>query len=318
MQQLSIAVIGTTKRTTLCAEALLTSGSFVIPWILTPEPREIGRKKVLTKNPLHAFAESKDIPAITFNNKVSEVKDTLRTQTEVDFILVVDFGYIVPQWLLDIPTIAPLNIHPSDLPKWRGSSPAQFCLLYGESSTAVTLMKMNAKLDQGPIIASLPFTVQPNWDAEKYYAHSFKLISAKLPELVYDYAKNQVHTSQPEKSPTPIARRIQKSDACIPWEYLASAQAEGDFTPSQSEALSLPELLQDALAQHPTFSDLVVAATKAFSPWPKLWTLVPTAKGEKRMQIHSASVQNGRLALETVQIEGQSPAQFNQVGNIIQ
>jgi methionyl-tRNA formyltransferase len=68
-------------------------------------------------------------------------------------LLVVDFGYLIPTWLLQLPAIAPLNIHPSELPKWRGSSPGQFALLFKNlgretTQTAVTLMVMNEGLDQ--------------------------------------------------------------------------------------------------------------------------------------------------------------------------
>lgn len=318
MQPLSIAVIGTTERTTQCAQALQNSDTFSISWILTPEPKPIGRKKVLTKNPLHVFGETHDIPTVTFSKKVREVQEKLQALPAVDFILVVDFGYIVPTWLLKLPKIAPLNIHPSDLPKWRGSSPGQFCLLYGEKKSAVVLMKMNEKLDQGPIIASLPFSVESSWDAGDYYSHSFALISEQLPDLIQKYAENQQETAQPATSPTLIAERIHKDYAFIPWELLRKAQSEANYQLTDQEKVSLARIVAEALPTHPTFSHLVVAATKAFSPWPKLWTLVPTSKGEKRMQLHAASItQDDTLQLETVQIEGQSPALFNQVSNSI-
>ena len=317
MQPLSIAIIGTTERTTQCAQALQDSDAFSIAWILTPEPKPIGRKKVLTKNPLHVFGETHDIPTVTFSKKVREVQEKLHTLPAVDFILVVDFGYIVPAWLLQLPTIAPLNIHPSDLPKWRGSSPGQFCLLHGEKKSAVVLMKMNEKLDQGPIISSVSFTIEPNWDASDYYSHSFALISEQLPDLIQEYAENRQESAQPDTSPTPIAERIHKDYAFIPWELLRKAQTNAGYQLTQQEKNSLSRIVADALPTHPTFSHLVVAATKAFSPWPKLWTLVPTSKGEKRMQLHSTSVLDGTLQLETVQIEGQSPALFNQVSNSI-
>lgn len=322
MNTFTIAIAGTTTRTVQCAEALLASNAFVIPWVLTPEPKPIGRKKVITSNPVETFALSHHIPVINLTDTISpSVQTEITAQPPIDFLLVVDFGYFVPNWLLKLPQIAPLNIHPSALPKWRGSSPGQFALLYGEKSSAVTLIKMNARLDQGPIIASLPFEVNPSWTSEDYYAFSFKKMAEQLPRLLTTYVDTHEETVQPLVSPTPTAVRIHKQDAYIPWELLKKSQHIPDFVPSEQENTALTPLLVGAMTAHSYFAQLVVAAVHALSPWPKVWTFIETAQGKKRMQIHAATTQKtaegSTLQLETVQIEGQSSALFNQVKNSI-
>ncbi|PIR60072.1 MAG: hypothetical protein COU68_03105, partial [Candidatus Pacebacteria bacterium CG10_big_fil_rev_8_21_14_0_10_45_6] len=315
---LKIALAGTTHRTAQCAEALQTSSDFSIAWVLTPEPKPIGRKKIITANPLQLFAESQSIPVISIKNRISsKVKTSVLEYGDIDLLLVVDFGYIVPEWLLDLPSIAPINIHPSELPKWRGSSPGQFVLLHGNKNSAITLIKMNSKLDQGPIIAALPFTVNPSWTAEDYYAQSFDLLCPQLASLILKYTNERLETEQPQLSPTPTAEKIAKNDTFIPWDLILQSTNTPNMEINETQKASLSPILVEATKAHQNFAALIAAATRAFSPWPKVWTRIPTKQGEKRMQLHSVSVDTSAhgdiLSLEMVQIEGQSPAQFNQI-----
>ena len=277
---------------------------------------------MVTPTPLHEFGVSHNIPVVTLvANSVTATKQEILKQSPVDFVLVVDFGYIVPNWLLELPALAPLNIHPSALPRWRGSSPGQYCLLHGDTHSAVTLMRMNSKLDEGPIIAIMPFLVDQNWNAEDYYTHSFTQMCAELPELLVAYAETRQEYPQPLESPTEIAGKIEKAAAYIPWELIQKATQIPNYTLSEAEATTLSPLLQSALRAHHSFAECVVAATKALSPWPKVWTLVATAQGEKRMQLHTAQIKTTPagtvLVLERVQVEGKNPGGFSETKQIL-
>jgi len=72
-----------------------------------------------------------------------------------DFLVVIAYGKIIPQAILDIPKIAPINVHGSLLPKYRGASPIQSCLLNDEKETGITIMKMDAEMDTGNMIDKL-------------------------------------------------------------------------------------------------------------------------------------------------------------------
>ncbi len=315
-KSLKIAISGSTHRTAQCAQALLDDHDFSIPWIITPKPKPIGRKKIITKNPLHVFAEKNNIPVILIDKKVE--KDDFFDETEKpDFLLVVDFGYIIPNWLLKLPKIAPLNIHPSELPKWRGSSPAQFSILHGDTKSAVTLMVMNDKLDQGPIIHQEHFDVDPHWNSEDYYQHSFDLICKVLPEKINNFAKNSTsYTPQPLKSPTITASRLTKQDTFIEWEILKFAIAPQNSAQTKKK-LTLntlhSTLISEANQHHKSWPITLHQATKAFSPWPLLWTIVPTDKGEKRMQILETKLTANNLQLRTVKLEGKSATTWNEI-----
>lgn len=312
--QYSIAVAGSTERTVRCAEALSSDIRFHIPWILTSKPKPIGRTQTLTANPLHKFATAQQIPTILIDKKIdADIKVKIDKSEKINFLLVVDFGYLVPQWLLQLPSSAPLNIHPSTLPKWRGSSPGQFVLLYGEKQSSVTLMIMNESLDEGPILTQLPFAVAPNWTQIEYYHQAFELIATQLPELIVKFDEGELKpVTQPTHSPTPIATRLSRQDGFIPWEVLQKSMLG---QPATIESLS--SVIQQAMSSHTSISELLADACRAFSPWPGVWTVVKTAKDETRLKILTCHQEHGRLILKKVQLEGKQPSNWNEIKNAV-
>jgi methionyl-tRNA formyltransferase len=308
---LSVALAGSTSHTVQIANALADDAHFVIPWVLTPAPKKIGRKQVLTPNRLHDWAAQRQLPVIQVQSKIdADIREQIEVQPSgtPDFLLVVDFGYLVPKWLLDWPKIAPLNIHPSLLPRWRGSSPAQFTLLYGEKNSAVTLMKMGEGLDTGPLIYQLPLVVEPSWTQAEYYHQSFAKMGEVLSEKIAAFAAGTLTpTDQPQNSPTPMARRFEREDGLVGWTDLQAA-VEGtsqNFVP-QSPTSSL---LQDVFAQTRHWPQVVERAIRALSPWPGIWTISPPQQGNKRLKILTAHLTTaGLLQLDKIQWEGEQPS----------
>ena len=88
-------------------------------------------------------------------------------EKEPDMIVVIAYGKIIPQSILDIPKIAPINIHGSLLPKYRGASPIQTTLLNNDKETGITIMKMDATMDTGNMIDILRFTIPFNWTTKE-------------------------------------------------------------------------------------------------------------------------------------------------------
>lgn len=327
MKKLKIAIAGSTTYTRQMAETLSGNEKFEITSIITPSPKRIGRKQLLTSNPLDNFAQKNKIECFYIENKIEKEKllSQLEKQT-IDFLLVVDFGYFIPSWLLKIPKIAPLNIHPSALPKWRGSSPGQFALLFqdydafGGRNSAVTLMEMNNKLDQGPIIHQEFFEISDNWDQTDYYQAAFDLMAQVLAEKILQFAEDRKKEIQTENSPTSTAKRINKEDLFLEWEIIKQLISDKNkkVEPKKSE-----NLLESILANHDLCKNkidqvnFVKNASKAFYQWPNLWTIVPTVKGEKRMKILSAYREDNHLVLDLVQIEGKNSCLWREVKNFI-
>jgi len=303
----TVGIAGSTGHTRLCAEALRQTGLFEILWVLTPPPQPIGRKQVLTTNPLQLWAEEQNIAVIPVEKKIqSELKTVL--QPLPDFLLVVDFGYLVPEWLLKWPHIAPLNIHPSLLPRWRGSSPGQFVLLYGEQTSAVTIMIMGAGLDTGPLLWQKEFAVDPTWNQQDYYQHSFDLAAKSLPEVMRGVATGQIQPiDQSEESPTPTAKRFKKDDGFVAWETVAKTAALPFKPSSELEQHHTSPLINDiqSTSGH-SWSKVISDAVRALYPWPGVWTLMPTQKGLRRLKILEATTVGDVLFLKQVQLEGES------------
>ncbi len=315
----TVWIAGSTQFTTDCARSLLHSDAYSVDLCLTPAPKPIGRKHTLTTNPLHLYATEQGIKTVLLETRITaEIKEQLLALIPPDILLVVDFGYWIPEWLLSLPTGAALNIHPSLLPRWRGSSPGQFVLLYGEPHSAVTLMQMTAGLDEGPIITQLPLTVQPTWNTLQYYTAAFATITPVLPQLLTEFMLQPTAIQpQPSASPTPLATRLSKQDGYIAWEIIQAA-LQGKSTHSLiSNPTSCSPILTAASTEAASLAQLIERAHRAFSPWPGIWTLVSTQQGTKRMKILSCSLTNTLLQLDTIQIEGKTPVQFSEIKNML-
>lgn len=319
MHKKTVWIAGSTQYTADCATALINSADFAVTACLTPIPKPIGREHTITPNPVHALATEQKIATILISSKITtEIRSILEELPPPDLLLVVDFGYLVPEWLLALPHIAAVNIHPSLLPRWRGSSPGQFTLLYGETKSAITVMCMSAGLDEGPLITQLPLAVDQKWNAKEYYSAAFAQITAVLPKLLTQFIENpQKVTPQPTESPTPIAARLSKEDGFVSWELLQQAQ-QGELTsPFITKTDHCSALVAAAFPSAGTLATLFERACRAFSPWPGLWTVVPTNHGPKRMKVLACKTQDTALEIEQVQIEGKNIARFSEIKNIL-
>ena len=322
-----IGLAGSTQFTTALAKQLWDDDRYTICWVLSPDTKSTGRKHLLVDNPLHLWSIKHAVPGVRIANKIDQkVKQDIEgLQVEIDVLLVVDFGYFVPQWLLELPKVAPLNLHPSKLPEWRGSSPGQAVLLSGNQTSAITLMQMDNELDHGPIIHQESFTVDPSWTQVEYYQTAFATITPLISNLIEQLILgNLIPTPQPATSPTPIARELTKADSFLPWELVLNLMQSDSKLPIDQFESQLPLFLAEMWQYLNTSSgvlnpvEFVARAARALSPWPDLWTLVPTVKGLRRLKILFVDqTATDRLILKQVQLEGQQPALWNQIKNSI-
>ena len=301
----------------MCAEALDKDAGFVITRVMTPEAKLTGRKQLLTENPLHLWAREHNVPVTVIHERIDQtIKAGTLTQQRPDILLVVDFGYFIPRWLLEWPVVSPLNIHPSQLPRWRGSSPGQFPILYGDASSAVTLMIMNEEFDAGPILSQLPFAVEPSWTAREYYDRAFTLMTQNLPDLLRaHYAGILPAQVQPETSPTATATKLSREDGRIGWELLHELIL-GTHKPDDCPFTQVSPIVLDAFSVSGNIYEVVERAIRAFSPWPGVWTELPPEQGGKRLKILSAHLETSptlRLELDNVQLEGKLPSTWKQL-----
>ena len=348
--KLTAAAAGSTAHAVRCIQSLAADERFVIELVITPAPQPQGRNKDLVRNPVHQWAEDHRKPVLLIEDQISnELKQPLSEHfpNSPDFLLVVDFGYLIPNWLLSLPKIAPINVHPSALPRWRGSSPAQFAILNGDQTSAVSVMKLDEQLDHGPLVFQEGFSLNPNWTSADYYHYSFELIAPKLPSILEQLAQNKIKPEpQPDQSPTPVARKINKSDSFVSWEIVKFCRNKLQRNSSKQQLLAaLPKdsILKKFIAKKDLASwpQVVERACRAFQPWPIVWTKIPTSKGPRRMQLLKCQIKSQQsnssqlttqrpnkdlaqnsnqkiiLELDQVKVAGQQAAAWNQVKNIV-
>lgn len=158
MEKLKIIFMGTPEFAVPSLSALYESEEIIC--VVTQPDRPKGRGQKLLPSPVKIFAEEKNIPILQPQKvKMPEVVAKLAA-LQADLIVVVAFGQILSQEILDLPKFGCINVHASLLPKYRGAAPIEWCLINGEKLTGVTTMQMDAGLDTGDMLlkSEVPIT----------------------------------------------------------------------------------------------------------------------------------------------------------------
>lgn len=127
-------------------------GEYSVCGVFTREDKPVGRKQILTAPPVKQVAQEHGI--VVFQPKTLRTAQAVEQvkQLAPDLIVVVAYGRILPQEILDIPRYGAINLHVSLLPKYRGAAPVQWAVIHGEQETGVTIMQLDAGLDTGDIL----------------------------------------------------------------------------------------------------------------------------------------------------------------------
>ena len=161
-KKISIIFCGTPDFAVPSLRALASDAAFDIRLVITQPDKPVGRKKIVTAPAVKVLATDLNIPVLQPEKINDELPAYLmqHPDDQPDFLVVVAYGKILSQAVLDLPTIAPVNVHGSLLPRWRGASPVEHAILAGDSETGVTVQVMAHELDAGPILskAAIPMT----------------------------------------------------------------------------------------------------------------------------------------------------------------
>lgn len=209
-----LAFMGTPDFSVSALRAILSAGHDVVA-VYSQPPRPSGRGKKLKPSPVHAFAEKLNIPVHTPLN----FKDLSECQKfkdlDLDVAIVVAYGLILPQEILEAPKFGCLNIHASLLPRWRGAAPIQRAIMAGDSETGVGIMQMEAGLDTGAVVLEKRITIEQN-DSAGTLHDKLSLLGAKAIVEVLDNLPYENPRPQNEKGVT-YAKKINKDEAHIDW-----------------------------------------------------------------------------------------------------
>lgn len=151
--------MGTPKFAVPTLEALHKSEHLLVS-TYSQNPKKSNRGQKINKSEIQQFAESLKLEVRT-PEKLDDKELEYIKKINPDLVLVVAYGKIIPKQFLDIPKYGFINIHASLLPKWRGAAPIQRSIMQGEEETGITIMKINEKLDSGPILKSFSLKILP-------------------------------------------------------------------------------------------------------------------------------------------------------------
>ena len=219
-----IVFAGTPEFAVPCLRAAANKAEVVA--VYTQPDRPAGRGRGLTPSPVKREALQRGIPVLQpehFRAQVS--KDALRA-LKPDLMVVVAYGLILPQSVLDIPEHGCWNVHASLLPRWRGAAPIQRAIEAGDTRTGVCLMQMEKGLDTGPVLLSQAIDIGPHDTGGHVHDRLADLGAQVLADgLGLLRATIQLpRTPQPDAGVT-YAHKIEKAEARLDWQQPAMALA---------------------------------------------------------------------------------------------
>jgi methionyl-tRNA formyltransferase len=215
---MNLAFCGTPSFAVPTLEKLIAAG-FSIRLVVTQPDRPKGRGMELAHSPVKEcalkFGLAIDQPDKIKSNEAFRIR---LTELKPDAIIVVGYGRIVPQWMIDLPPIGNINLHASLLPKYRGAAPIQWAIANGETVTGVTTMRIDAGLDTGDILLQEETAITPD-DTAETLALRLAATGAELTvKTLNNLRSGVIHPRPQEHSKATLAPILKKEDGRIDFQ----------------------------------------------------------------------------------------------------
>ena len=244
--------------------------------------KPVGKKKIITAPPIKKLLieKFKDLKIKIYQpEKILDVKSQL-SDVNCQLFIVAAYAKIISKEILEIPSLGTIGVHPSLLPKHRGPTPIQTAILNGNEKTGTTLFLMDEKIDHGPILAAshLPITTNDDYKTlmRKLAELSANLLIETLPNI-----EEKIKNAKPQnESEATYTKKFKTEDAFIKPEDLKRAENDGG---------------------RPTIE--IERKLRALNPEPGVWTIIDN----KRVKILNARIQDNKLKLTRIQVEGKKP-----------
>ncbi|WP_447470325.1 methionyl-tRNA formyltransferase [Vibrio harveyi] len=215
-QSLRIVFAGTPDFAARHLAALLSSEHEVIA-VYTQPDRPAGRGKKLTASPVKTIALEHDIPVYQPENfKSDEAKQEL-ADLNADIMIVVAYGLLLPQVVLDTPKLGCINVHGSILPRWRGAAPIQRSIWAGDAETGVTIMQMDIGLDTGDMLKIATLPIEASDTSASMYEKLAGLGPDALIDCLADIATGKAEPVKQDDELANYAKKLSKEEARIDW-----------------------------------------------------------------------------------------------------
>ena len=250
-----------------------------ISLVVTIPDKPSGRKREQKPTATKQFAKENSIPVLETQkldeNALGKIKNIAP-----DFLVVEDYGLILPESILEIPKYAPLNIHHSLLPKYRGPSPAPSAILAGEAESGVTVIEMTNEVDAGDILAQVKYTLEKDETTDSLLTTLNKLGAELILDVIENYQSgSEKPTSQNHKEAT-LTQRLEKQNGHIDIE-------------------------------NPPGMEKLDRMIRAYYPWPTVWTEIDTSTQGQETRRIKIKLLPGKL----IQPEGKRPMSMKEFLN---
>lgn len=205
-------------------KALIDSKDFDVDLVITQPDRPSGRKMKLTPSPIKSFAQENGIRVLS-PEKVStpEIIELIK-EKNFDVAVVLAFGQLLKQNLLDVLPNKFINIHASLLPRWRGAAPIQRAIMEGDKETGVSLQIMELSLDTGPVIFEEKIEIGENENSLELANRLSEISANTVTKALLGYLKKEVTPKPQEESLSTYAKKIDKSEGLIKWSQLSAQE----------------------------------------------------------------------------------------------
>jgi methionyl-tRNA formyltransferase len=276
--------------------------------VVTQSPKPSGRDQFLTYSPIDEWAYDRKIP------KYFNPNDVIKEQINADIGVLASYGQFIPEPVIKYLRYGILNIHPSLLPLWRGASPVQASIISGEVKTGVSIIKLDNKLDHGPIVSQFKDEILETDTTESLRKRLFERSAKVIPTLIEAYIAGKITPkNQDEKSAT-FTRQIKKEDAFIDPKGIIAAMNGKTIRKKW-----IVNFIKDFTIHYSPIT--IHQFIRTMDPWPGAWSTIAISKkleDIRRLKIIKSSLfqspvtNRQSLLLDTVQLEGKSPVSWKQ------
>lgn len=257
MKPLNIIFAGTPDFAAQHLQALIDSPHNVIA-VYTQPDKPAGRGKKLQASPVKQLAEQHQIPVYQPKSLRKPETQAELTALHADVMVVVAYGLILPQAVLDASTYGCLNVHGSLLPRWRGAAPIQRAIWAGDKQTGVTIMQMDAGLDTGDMLHKVFYDIDSQDTSADLYHKLAEIAPNALIEVLNHLTDGTFTAESQDDTQSNYAEKLSKEEAKLDWQ-LSAAQLERNI--------------------------------RAFNPWPMAYLQLTDEQGNPQtLKVYQATV----------------------------
>ncbi len=200
----------------------LYQNGYSIVSVYTQMPQKSNRGMRLTKSPVHLIGETLNLEVRTpksFKNNYEEYE--YLKALDIDLAIVVSYGQIIPEKFLKLSKKGFINIHASLLPKYRGAAPIQRAIMNLDEETGISIMKINEKLDEGPVCSSYKLNIRESDNYESLSEKMSILAAEKILDDIDNILNNDAIFKEQDNSKASYAKKIDKQEGSINWNLPA-------------------------------------------------------------------------------------------------